>query len=92
MWGETAIIKGYLSNGMKTSQSGSFLKYIKEILMKFLNNVRDEVPISCPQSFPFCDMVISIEFLANGFPWQFSKNPGCYQRTAFQKLTSRPQG
>lgn len=39
MWGETAIIEGYVRSGMETSRN--FLKYMKVILMKSPNSEGD---------------------------------------------------
>lgn len=44
IWRETAEIEGHFKDNMETQHSANFLKYMKMILMKSLNNEGNGVP------------------------------------------------
>lgn len=71
-------IEGHFKDTMETSHSANFLKYMKTILMKSLNNEEDGVPtghLLVPKEVSSIGNGLHpIELLIRGVPWKFSNS------------------
>ena len=79
MQGEKSGFEGYLKSDLEPQCSGNFLKYMKLILMRSLNNGGPEVQTSRLLSTNKTSntRLHSTELLANGVSWKSLKNPDC---------------